>query len=80
MHHEQDIFRMGGLWRKLPVPFWSMLVGAAALSALPLTSGFYSKDVILLTSWHYAYGGPWFWSLAALAAFMTALYSARLIS
>jgi NADH-quinone oxidoreductase subunit L len=70
---------MGGLWRKLPVPFWSMVVGAAALAALPLTSGFYSKDLILLTSWDYAYGGPWFWTFAALAAFMTALYSARLI-
>jgi NADH-quinone oxidoreductase subunit L len=79
VHHEQNIFRMGGLWKKLPVPFWSMVVGSAALAALPLTSGFYSKDIILLTSWDYAYGGPWFWALAALAAFMTALYSARLI-
>jgi len=79
VHHEQDIFKMGGLWRKLPVPFWSMVVGAAALAALPLTSGFYSKDLILLTSWDYAYAGPWFWAFAALAAFMTALYSARLI-
>ncbi|MCZ6711176.1 MAG: NADH-quinone oxidoreductase subunit L, partial [Gammaproteobacteria bacterium] len=79
VHHEQNIFRMGGLWRKLPVPFWSMVVGAAALAALPLTSGFYSKDAILLTSWDYAYAGPWFWAFAALAAFMTALYSSRLI-
>jgi NADH-quinone oxidoreductase subunit L len=79
VHHEQNIFRMGGLWRKLPVPFWSMVVGSAALAALPLTSGFYSKDAILLASWDYGYAGPWFWGLAALAAFMTALYSARLI-
>jgi len=79
VHHEQNIFRMGGLWRKLPVPFWSMVVGAAALAALPLTSGFYSKDAILLTSWDYAYAGPWFWAFGALAAFITALYSARLI-
>ncbi|MFP6837034.1 MAG: NADH-quinone oxidoreductase subunit L, partial [Pseudomonadales bacterium] len=79
VHHEQNIFRMGGLWRKLPVPFWSMVVGAAALAALPLTSGFYSKDAILLRSWDYAYAGPWFWGFAALAAFLTALYSSRLI-
>ena len=79
VHHEQNIFRMGGLWRKLPIPFWSMVVGTAALAALPLTSGFYSKDEILLTSWDYAYAGSWFWAFAALAAFMTALYSARLI-
>ncbi len=79
LHHEQDIFKMGGLWRRLPVPFWSMVIGSAALAALPFTSGFYSKDPILLTSFDYAYGGVWFWGLAAIAAFLTALYSARMI-
>ena len=79
LHHEQDIFKMGGLWRRLPVPFWSMVIGSAALAALPFTSGFYSKDPILLTSFDYAYGGAWFWGLAAIAAFLTALYSARMI-
>ena len=79
LHHEQDIFRMGGLWKRLPVPFWCMVVGSAALTALPLTSGFYSKDIILLTSFDYARGGPWFWSFAAGAAFLTALYTARMI-
>lgn len=79
LHHEQNIFKMGGLWRKLPVPFWSMVIGSAALAALPLTSGFYSKDAILLTAWDSATGGVWFWTLAAVAAFMTTLYSARLI-
>jgi NADH-quinone oxidoreductase subunit L len=79
LHHEQDIFKMGGLWKKLPIPFWSMIIGSAALAALPLTSGFYSKDLILLTSFDSATGGPWFWALAALAAFLTALYSTRMI-
>ena len=79
LHHEQDIFKMGGLWRRLPVPFWCMAIGAAALAALPLTSGFYSKDAILLTSFDYPFGGPWFWGLAALAAFLTCLYTARMI-
>jgi NADH-quinone oxidoreductase subunit L len=80
VHHEQNIFRMGGLWRRLPVPFWSMVIGSAALAALPFTSGFYSKDAILLTSWDYPYAGPWFWFFSALAAFLTALYSTRLIA
>ncbi|MCZ6869352.1 MAG: NADH-quinone oxidoreductase subunit L [Gammaproteobacteria bacterium] len=79
LHHEQNIFKMGGLWRRLPIPFWSMVIGSAALAALPLTSGFYSKDVILLTSWDYATGGTWFWVFASIAAFMTALYSTRMI-
>jgi NADH-quinone oxidoreductase subunit L len=69
---------MGGLWRALPVPFWSMVAGSAALAALPGTSGFFSKDIILLTSWDYT-NGAWFWGVAALAAFVTALYSTRLI-
>ena len=80
VHHEQNIFRMGGLWRRLPVPFWSMVIGSAALAALPLTSGFYSKDAILLASWDYAYAGPWFWFFSAVAALLTALYSTRLIA
>ena len=79
LHHEQDIFKMGGLWRRLPVPFWCMAVGSAALAALPLTSGYYSKDLILLTSYDYGAIGPWFWAVAALAAFMTSLYTARMI-
>jgi NADH-quinone oxidoreductase subunit L len=79
LHHEQDVRRMGGLWRRLPIPFLSMAVGSAALAALPFTSGFYSKDVILLTSWDHPLAGPWLWGGAALAAFITALYSTRLI-
>ncbi len=79
LHHEQDIFRMGGLWKRLPVPFWCMVIGSAALAALPLTSGFYSKDIILLTSFDYAFGGGWFWGIAAGAAFLTSLYTARMI-
>ncbi len=79
LHHEQDIFKMGGLWRRLPVPFWCMVVGSAALAALPLTSGYYSKDIILLASYDYGALGPWFWACASLAAFMTSLYTARMI-
>ncbi len=79
LHHEQDIFKMGGLWRKLPVPFWSMVIGSAALSAVPLTSGFFSKDLIELSAWDYEFGGEWFWAMASLGAFLTALYCTRMI-
>ena len=81
LHHEQDIFKMGGLWRKLPVPFWSMLIGSGALVALPfITSGFYSKDAILLTARGYEFGGRWFWAGGVLAAVMTALYTTRMMA
>jgi len=78
LHHEQDVGRMGGLWRRLPWPFAGTVIGAAALAALPLTSGWFSKDAILLTAWD-APGGAWLWAVASLAALVTALYSARLV-
>ena len=76
LHHEQDMFRMGGLWKKLPIPFASMLIGSIALAALPFTSGFYSKDAIVLASFEYS---SVFWAGAAIAAFMTALYTTRMM-
>ncbi len=79
LHHEQDVFKMGGLRRALPVPFVCMLVGSAALAALPLTSGFYSKDVILLASFSLAGVGPLFWAVAAAAALLTAIYTTRML-
>ena len=80
LHHEQDMFKMGGLWRKLPIAFASMLIGSLALAALPFTSGFYSKDAIVLASFEYEYAGWLFWAGAALAAFMTALYTTRMMA
>jgi NADH-quinone oxidoreductase subunit L len=79
LHHEQNIFKMGGLRKSLPIPFICMLVGAAALAALPLTSGFYSKDIILLVSYDYGTVGPLFWTVATLAALLTSIYSTRMI-
>lgn len=79
LHHEQDIRRMGGLRRTLVVPFLSFLIGSAALAALPLTAGFASKDLILLMAWASGEQGKWLWSLAALGALLTALYSFKLI-
>lgn len=76
MHHEQDIFKMGGLWKRLPVAFWSFVIGAAALVALPLTSGYYSKHEILMVAY---LSHPGLWLAGTSGAILTALYSSRLI-
>ena len=78
LHHEQDIFKMGGLRKKLPVPFWCMAIGSGALVALPLTSGFFSKDAILLTA--YETSGWLYWGGGVLAAGVTALYTTRMMA
>lgn len=79
LHHEHDIFRMGGLRGRLPVVFLGFLVGSAALAALPFTSGFYSKDGILLAAWDAPGIGPWLWSGAICGAILTGIYSFRLL-
>ncbi len=47
MHHEQDMRKMGGLWRRMPVTYWTALIGALALIGTPFFSGFYSKDALI---------------------------------
>jgi NADH-quinone oxidoreductase subunit L len=80
LHEEHDIFKMGGLWRKLPVVFLTFLAGSASLSALPLvTAGFYSKDQILWFAWSAGNGNAWLWGAGIVGAFITALYSFRMI-
>ncbi|MEH6551955.1 MAG: NADH-quinone oxidoreductase subunit L [Pseudomonadales bacterium] len=79
LHHEHDIFKMGGLRSKLPIPFWSFLIGSAALAALPFTSGFYSKDQILMAAWEVPSIGPLLWLGGLLGALITAIYSFRLV-
>jgi len=79
LHHEHDIFKMGGLRTKLPVVFWSFLIGSAALAALPFTSGFFSKDLILLSAFEVPGVGPWLWLGGLLGAIVTAIYSFRLV-
>lgn len=79
LHHEHDIFRMGAMRRRLPVAFFSFVVGSAALTALPFTSGFYSKDEILLAALAHPQYGMLLWSGGVLGAFLTALYSFRLV-
>jgi NADH-quinone oxidoreductase subunit L len=80
LHHEQNIFKMGGLRRSQPVAFWTFLIGSASLAALPLvTAGFYSKDLILAQTWFSNKGGPWLWVAAWVGALLTALYAFRVV-
>ncbi len=77
-HHEHDIFKLGGLRRKLPVTFWAFLAGGGALSGLPLvTAGFYSKDLILSEA--FTRGSVWLWLAGLFGALLTAVYTFRLI-
>ena len=76
MHHEQDIWKMGALRKKMPVTFWTFLVGTLALCGVPPFSGFYSKDAILAQAWH-AHNYPLF-VIAVSVAVLTAFYMFRL--
>jgi len=76
LHHEQDIWKMGGLSRKLPITFITFVVGALALIGCPPFSGFFSKDAILALA--YERNTPIFF-LALFTAFLTAFYVIRLL-
>ncbi|MFI3154951.1 MAG: NADH-quinone oxidoreductase subunit L [Methylococcaceae bacterium] len=75
-HHEHNIFKMGGLRKAMPLAFWSFMIGSAALSALPFTSGFYSKHEILSAVYKVS---PDLWAMGCLGAIITGLYSFRLV-
>jgi NADH-quinone oxidoreductase subunit L len=80
MGHEQDIFKMGGLRRSLPLTFWPFLAGAVCLAGIPLTGGFFSKDSILAAL--YLKGGTLYTGLFVLAEFtalLTAVYTFRMV-
>jgi len=74
-HHEQDIWKMGGLLKKMPITGFTFLIGFLALIAVPGTSGFFSKELILEAA-HKA-GSPLFW-IAAFVALLTPFYMTRL--
>jgi NADH-quinone oxidoreductase subunit L len=84
LHGEQDIRKMGGLWRDLRVIFVTFLIGAFALAGFPFTSGFFSKDAILTAVYErYFETGQMLWPLWVVllgAALLTAFYSGRLIA
>ena len=75
-HHEQDIWKMGGLGRRMPWTFVTFAIGMAALMAVPGTSGFVSKEAILATA--YEGNRVLFW-IAVGVAFLTPLYMVRLL-
>ena len=74
--HTQDIEKMGGLWKKLPKTGLLFLIGTMAISGVPLLSGFFSKDEILISTWNA--GHPVLFTLAVITAFLTAFYMFRL--
>ncbi|GIV16843.1 MAG: NADH-quinone oxidoreductase subunit L [Armatimonadota bacterium] len=83
LHHEQDMRRMGGLAKYLPITYWTMLVGWLAISGIPPLAGFFSKDEILAS----AFGthalpvsvGQILWAVGLLTALLTAFYMTRLM-
>jgi NADH-quinone oxidoreductase subunit L len=74
---EQDIRKMGGLQKIMPLTHATFLIGALALSGFPLTSGYFSKEAIILSSYHGDMGNFVFWAIAVLTAGMTAFYIFR---
>jgi NADH-quinone oxidoreductase subunit L len=80
LSEEHDIFKMGGLRQRLPLAFWSFLIGSISLAALPLIdAGFYSKDLILWEAWSDGVLGPWLWAAGLLGALLTAIYIFRAV-
>jgi NADH-quinone oxidoreductase subunit L len=80
MHHEQDMRRMGGLRKYMPVTYWTCLVGSLALIGFPGLSGFFSKDIIIESLRESATEGAGYaYWCALIGVFVTALYSFRLV-
>jgi len=81
MHHEQDITKMGGLRKKMPLTYYTFLISSLAISGVPLTSGFLSKDGILSGTFAFAsLTGHWLFPFVGfLVAMMTAFYMFRLV-
>jgi NADH-quinone oxidoreductase subunit L len=77
VHEEQDMRRMGGLARKIPQTYLTMLIGAIAISGIPPLAGFFSKDEILGEA--FKLGFAWVWAIGIVVAVMTAFYMFRLI-
>jgi NADH-quinone oxidoreductase subunit L len=80
MSDEQDMRKMGGIWRQLPITYAVMWIGSLALAGIPIFAGYYSKDLILEAAFaaHGPFAGYAFW-LGVAAAVLTAFYSWRLL-
>ena len=77
LHHEQDLFNMGGLRKYLRVTFYTMWMGTLAITGVPLFSGFFSKDAILWKT--FAAGNEALWLMGVVVAGLTAFYMSRLM-
>ncbi len=78
MHHEQDMRKMGGLWRKMPITYTTFIIGSLALCAVPPLSGFYSKDTIIEAAQLSTIpGSSYAYFCVVTGAMITALYSFR---
>jgi NADH-quinone oxidoreductase subunit L len=79
MHHEQDIRKMGGLKKYMPITYWVSLVGSLALIGFPGTSGYFSKDAILIATANTdIWGADYAYMAVLLGVFVTAFYSFRM--
>lgn len=76
---EQDIRKMGGIRKHIPVTYWTMVIGSLALAGIPPFAGFFSKDEILWSAFTAPGPGMFLWVLGAVGALLTAFYSFRLI-
>ena len=80
MHHEQNIFKMGGLYKRLPITYSTMLLASLSLMGVPFFSGFYSKDMIIQVVEHSnIFGSTYAMYAVNIGVFFTAIYSLRLI-
>jgi len=76
LHGEQDMRKMGGLRKAMPITFWTMLISSLAISGVPFFSGFFSKDEILMTAFHHSIP---LYVVGSVASIMTAFYMFRLM-
>jgi NADH-quinone oxidoreductase subunit L len=79
MGGEQDMLKMGGLWKKIPVTAWTMLIATLAIAGIPPFAGFFSKDEILWAAYSGPYANKALWALGFSAALLTSFYMFRLI-
>ena len=78
MHGEQDIFKMGGLKKWMPITYWTFLISTIAIAGIPPFAGFFSKDEILWQA--FSRGYPQLWAIGFVAAGITAFYMFRLVT
>ena len=77
VHEEQDMRRMGGLAKKIPITYATMLIGSIAIAGIPPLAGFFSKDEILGEA--FKFGFYWVWGIGLFVALLTAFYMFRLM-